>query len=69
MFKMPLLIENPTDSEIRAVIRFLSAKGVKAVEIHCQICEMYRENIKSDRMVHKWVRAYKGGQKNAHDME
>ena len=30
---MPPLIENPADREIHSVIRYLSAKGVKAVEI------------------------------------
>ena len=45
---MPPLIENPTDCEIRSVIRYLSAKGVKAVEIHRNICEVYGQNIMSD---------------------
>ena len=33
-------IENPADCEVRGVIRFLSAKGVKAAEIHHQISEV-----------------------------
>ena len=41
IFEMPPLIENPADCEIRSVIRYLSAKGVKAVEIHSNICEVY----------------------------
>jgi hypothetical protein len=51
IFEMPLLIENPTDCEIRSVIRYLSAKGVKAVEIDRNICEVYGQNIMSDGMV------------------
>jgi hypothetical protein len=31
-------IDNPTSCEIRAVIRFLHAKNVSAVEIHCELC-------------------------------
>ena len=42
---MPPLIENPADCEIRSLIRYLSAKGVKAVEIRHNICEVYGQNI------------------------
>ena len=52
---MPPLIENPADCEIRSVIRYLSAKGVKVVEIHRNMCEVYGQNIMSDGMVHKWL--------------
>ncbi|KAG8324957.1 negative regulation of Wnt signaling pathway [Homalodisca vitripennis] len=34
-FKMPPNIENPTNCEVRAVISFLCAKGLKATDIHC----------------------------------
>ena len=51
---MPLLIEHPTDCEIRSVIRYLGAKGVKAVEIYRNISEVYGQNIMSDGMVRKW---------------
>ena len=60
-FEMPPLIENPADCEMRSVIRYLSAEGVKAVEIHCSICEVYGQNIMRDEMVRKWVRAFKDG--------
>ncbi|KAF2901006.1 hypothetical protein ILUMI_05181 [Ignelater luminosus] len=66
---MPPPIENPTDCEVRSVIHFLSAKGVKAIEIHRNICEVYGQNIMSDGMVLKWVRAFKDGRKNVHDKE
>ncbi len=45
VFKMPSATENTTDCEIHAVIRFLNAKGVKTVEIHHQIWEVYEQNI------------------------
>ena len=60
-FEMPPLIENPAGCEICSVIRYLSAKGEKAVEIHCNICEVHGQNIMSDGMVRKWVRAFKDG--------
>lgn len=66
---MPLQIENPAESEICAVIRFLSAKSVKAVEIRRQILEMYGQNIMSDGKVRKWVEAFKGGRNNVHGEE
>ncbi len=40
---------------------------MKAVEIYQQICEVYEQNIMSDGMAHKWLRAFKGGSKNVHD--
>ena len=61
IFEMPPLNENPADCETRSVIHYLSAKRVKAVEIHCNICEVYGQNIMSDGMVYKWVRAFKDG--------
>lgn len=62
-------IESPADCEVRSVIRFLSAKGLKAIDIHREICAIYGPNIMSDGMVRKWVRAFKGGRKNVHDEE
>ncbi|GFT51453.1 HTH_48 domain-containing protein [Trichonephila clavipes] len=66
---MPPPIENPADCEVRAVIRFLCAQGFKSVDIHHQINEVYGENIMSDEMVRKWVRAFKDGRTNIHDKE
>ena len=44
---MPLLIEIPANCEIliHSVLCFLSAKTVKMAEIHCEISEVYGENI------------------------
>lgn len=64
---MPPIIVSPADCEVRAVIRFLSAKGLKAIDIHREICAVYGENIMSDGMVRKWVRAFKDGRTNVHD--
>lgn len=46
--KMPLLIKNDADSELRAIIPFLSAKDVKAVEIYWQVSELYGQHFMSD---------------------
>ncbi|GFV93808.1 HTH_48 domain-containing protein [Trichonephila clavipes] len=66
---MPPPIENRADCEVRAVIRFVCAQGYKSVDIHHQISEVYGENIMSDGMVRKWVRAFKDGRTNIHDEE
>ena len=64
---MPPIIVSPADCEVRSVIRFLSAKGVKAIDIHREICAVYGQNIMSDGMVRKWVRTFKDGRTNVHD--
>ena len=55
IFEMPPLIENPANCEICSVIRYLSDKGVKAVENHRNVCEVYGQNIMSDGIVPKCV--------------
>lgn len=66
---MAARIESPADCEVRSVIRFLSAKGLKAIDIHREICAVYGQNIMSDGMVRKWIRAFKDGRTNVHDEE
>ncbi|GFX47054.1 histone-lysine N-methyltransferase SETMAR [Trichonephila clavipes] len=53
MFKT---IDQPADSEIRSVIRFLTAKNVSAAEIHRQISDVYGPNAMSSSKVRKWIR-------------
>ncbi|GBN72461.1 hypothetical protein AVEN_82501-1 [Araneus ventricosus] len=62
--KIPLTVKYA-----RTVIYFLNAKDVKAANIHRQISEVYGENITSEGMVRKWVRAFKDGRRNVHDKE
>ena len=64
MFK---IIEEAADCEIRSVIRFLNARNVPPSKIHHQICQVYGDNVKSDRMVRKWVRMFNGGRENVQD--
>ncbi|GFW45586.1 TIL domain-containing protein [Trichonephila clavipes] len=58
-----------TDCEENSVIRFLflNAKNVKPVEIHCQLVEVYDENVTSDEMVRMWERHFNDGCTNVHD--
>ncbi|KAG8318552.1 hypothetical protein J6590_001667 [Homalodisca vitripennis] len=68
-FKKPLTIENPADCEVHAVICFLCVKGLKAIDIHRQISEVYGENIMNEGMLRTWVRAFKDGSTNVHNEE
>ena len=45
--KMAKLIENAKECEIRGVIRFLNAQGVKACEISRQISVVYGDRVMS----------------------
>jgi len=60
-------IENPADSEIRAVIRFLQAKNIQPANIHRQVCEVYGEGAMSDSMVRRWCRQLESGRDKVHD--
>ena len=62
-------IETTAVCEIRAVIRFLNAKGTTAAEIHRQICDVYGEGAMSGSMVRRWVRLFNEGRENVHDDE
>jgi cytochrome c-type biogenesis protein CcmH/NrfF len=45
VLKMAVSIQSPTKCEVRAVIRFLYAKGETAAEIHRQLVSLYGEDI------------------------
>jgi cytochrome c-type biogenesis protein CcmH/NrfF len=45
VFKMAASNQNPAKCEVRAIIRFLHAKGETAAEIHRQLVSMYGEYV------------------------
>ena len=53
--------------EILAVIQFLHAKKLKAVEIHKQLIEIYGETCISVQHVRKWCREFSKGRTDIHD--
>lgn len=53
--------------EQRAVIRFLTAEGVKASVIHCRMKEQFGESCMSQTVCYRWVDAFKNGRKDIHD--
>ena len=67
--EMSKQIKKTATCEIRAVIRFLNAKGTTAAEIRHQICDVYGEGAMSDSMVRRWVRLFNEGRENVHDDE
>jgi predicted transcriptional regulator len=62
-------IDNPTRCEIRPVIHFLHTKNMSAVEIHCELCLVYSQNVMSEGTVRQWCRIFKDGQTNVHNEE
>jgi hypothetical protein len=50
---MAVLIQNPAKCEVCAVIRFLSAKGETAAEIHRQLVSVYGEDVMKWQIVAK----------------
>jgi histone-lysine N-methyltransferase SETMAR len=59
--KMAARIDSWTTEEVRAVIRFLNAKGVSPSEIHTQLIEVYGENVTSKSNVYQWCRNFNQG--------
>jgi hypothetical protein len=55
-------IDNPSSHEICAVIHFLHAKNMSAVEIHCELCVVvYGQNVMNEGTVRQWCRMFKDG--------
>jgi len=62
-------IENPAKCEVRAVIRFFTAKGYSAAAIHRELCAVYGPKVMSEGVVREWIRLFKSGRENVHDEE
>jgi transposase len=65
---MPL-IENPSNVEVRAVIRFLNAKQKSPTEVHKGVVEVYGENVISYKQVLVWCNQFKEGRTSLLDEE
>jgi hypothetical protein len=64
---MVTLLKEWTEEEVRSVIRFLWARKVPPVEIHCEIVTMYGANVMTVQHVHKWCREFDSGRVNVMD--
>jgi transposase len=69
VFKIIKKFDNPADSEVRSVIRFLNAPNVRTIDIHRQLTAMYGEGVMNDSSVRKWCRMFNAGRTNVYDEE
>jgi hypothetical protein len=67
VFKMVVSIQNLVKCEVRAVIRFLHAKGETAAEIHHQLVSVHSEDVLNRQSVAKWCREFEAGRSDVHD--
>jgi len=67
--RMAAKIVAPASCEVRAVIRFLCAKGSSAAQIHRELCLVYGPTVMSEGKVRQWCRDFKNGRTNVHDGE
>lgn len=63
---MAIKIEHPADCEVRGVIRFLQAKGLRPVDIFRDITEVYGDVI-NPRNVANWCKRFCDGRTDVHD--
>ena len=54
-------IENWSKSEIRAVVRFLHAKGNNPTEIHSELTSVYGKDVMSKTGVYQWCSMFEAG--------
>jgi hypothetical protein len=66
---MELPLAAPARCEVRAVIRVLNAKGVKPIDIHRQLTEVYGESCMDVKNVRKWCREFAACRTQIHDEE
>lgn len=64
---MELPLNATAKCEVRAVIRFLNAKGVEPIEIHRQLTEVYGQSCMDVKNVRKWCREFTAGRTEIHD--
>jgi transposase len=64
---MAVSIQNLAKCEVRALIRFLHAKGETAAEIHHQLLSVYGEDIMNRQNVAKWCRKFEAVGSDVHD--
>ena len=62
-------ISNPTDCEVRGVIRFLQVENVRPCEIHRRLVAAYAEHVMNAASVRKWYTVFRNGRTDVHDAE
>ena len=64
--KMEVLIPAPADCEVRSLIKFLNAQSIAPVEIHHQLCYVYRSDAMSKQLVRRWCRQFTADRQHVH---
>jgi fibrillarin-like rRNA methylase len=64
---MAVQIQITTKCEVRAVMRFLHAKGETAAEIHRQLVSVYGEDVTNRQNVAKLCREWEARRSDVHD--
>jgi len=64
---MELPVKNVSTCELRAVIRFLTAKGLNGNEIHTELVHIYGDKCMSVQMVRRWRTYFLEGRGEVHD--
>ncbi len=65
---MDLKRSPPSDCEVRAIIKFLTAENVSASQIYARLCNVFNQNhIMSLRSVQKWRKQFLEGRTDIHD--
>jgi hypothetical protein len=64
---MAVSIQNPAKCQVRAVIRFLHAKGETAAEIYRKLVSVYDEDVMNRQHVAKWCREFEAGRNDVLD--
>jgi hypothetical protein len=62
-------VDNPASCGIRAVITFLHAKNMSAVETNHELCMVYGQHVTSEGTARQGCRVFKDGWANVHDEE
>ena len=62
-------ISNPSDCEVRGVIRFLQAENVRPSEIHRRLVAVYGEHVMNASRVRKLCTMFRNGRTDVHDAE
>jgi len=54
-------------NEKRAVIKYLTLKGLSAVEISTELNSVLRDNTPSDATIYRWIAEFQRGRKSTED--
>jgi hypothetical protein len=54
-------IDNVSSCEICTIIHVLDARNMSSLEIHCELCAVYGQNVMNAGFIKQWCRMLKDG--------